>query len=97
MTSLATNAPHRPSPHAQAAPAVRAIGWLMAVWCVGFAMVNIVLENTDYLADGEYADHAAALMMMNWLVVGLKLLGARGGAAIGSEAPAAAAPKAPSR
>lgn len=48
----------------------------MAVWCVGFAVVNIVLENTDYLADSEYADHAAALTVMNWLVVGLKLLGA---------------------
>ncbi len=48
----------------------------MAVWCVGFAVVNIVLENTDYLADSEYTDHAAALTVMNWLVVGLKLLGA---------------------
>jgi hypothetical protein len=42
-------------------PAVTAIGWLMALWCVGFAVTNIVLESTDYLADGEYADYAAAL------------------------------------
>jgi hypothetical protein len=56
--------------------AVTAIGWLMAFWCVGFAVVNIVLESTGYLAEGEYADYAAALTVMNWLVVGLKLLGA---------------------
>ena len=43
---------------------------------MGFAVVNIVLESTDYLADGQYADYAAALTVMNWLVVGLKLLGA---------------------
>ena len=48
----------------------------MALWLVGFAVVNIVLESTDYLADGEYADYASAFTVMNWLVVGLKLLGA---------------------
>jgi hypothetical protein len=48
----------------------------MALWCVGFAVVNIVLESTDYLAESEYADYAAAFTVMNWLVVGLKLLGA---------------------
>jgi hypothetical protein len=48
----------------------------MALWFVGFAVVNIVLESTDYLADGEYADYASAFTVMNWLVVGLKLLGA---------------------
>jgi hypothetical protein len=48
----------------------------MALWCVGFAVVNIVLESTDYLADSEYADYASAFTVMNWLVVGLKLLGA---------------------
>jgi hypothetical protein len=68
MTSSATNVPPS-SP-------VTAIGWLMALWLVGFAVVNIVLESTDYLADGEYADYASAFTVMNWLVVGLKLLGA---------------------
>src|SRR5688500_7814150 len=48
----------------------------MALWCIGFAAVNIVLESTDYLADGEYAEYASAFTVMNWLVVGLKLLGA---------------------
>jgi hypothetical protein len=48
----------------------------MATWCVGFATVDIVLESTGHLADGEYAEHAAALTVMNWLVVGLTLLGA---------------------
>ena len=47
----------------------------MALWCVGFAVVNIVLESTDYLADSEYADYASAFTVMNWLVVGLKMLG----------------------
>ena len=48
----------------------------MATWCVGFAVVNIVLEGTDHLANGEYAKYTAAFTVMNWLVVGLKLLGA---------------------
>ena len=48
----------------------------MALWFVGFAVVNIVLESTDYLADGEYAEYASAFTVMNWLVVGLKLGGA---------------------
>jgi hypothetical protein len=48
----------------------------MAVWCAGFAVVNIVLESTNQLADGAYAEYAAAFTVMNWLVVGLKLLGA---------------------
>ena len=48
----------------------------MALWGVGFAAVNIVFERTDYLADSEYADYASAFTVMNWLVVGLKLLAA---------------------
>ncbi len=52
------------------------IGWLTAAWCVAFAVVNIVLEGTDHLADGGYAEYAAAFTVMNWLVVGVKLLGA---------------------
>jgi hypothetical protein len=76
MSSPATNLPRRPSPNVQPSPLVTAIGWLMALWCVGFAVVNIVLESTDYLAESEYADYAAAFTVMNWLVVGLKLLGA---------------------
>src|SRR5918997_4019460 len=76
MTPSATNVPRRASPNARPSPPVTAIGWLMALWFVGFAVVNIVLESTDYLADSEYADYASAFTVMNWLVVGLKLLGA---------------------
>ncbi len=76
MSSTATNVSRRPSTSLQPGPAVIATAWLMALWCLGFAAVNIVLESTDYLADGEYAAYAAAFTVMNWLVVGLKLLGA---------------------
>jgi hypothetical protein len=72
----ATNVPRRAAPTVQPSPSITAVGWLMALWCVGFAAVNVVLERTDYLADSEYADYAAAFTVMNWLVVGLKLLGA---------------------
>lgn len=48
----------------------------MAVWCVGFALVNIVFERTDHLSGGAYASYASAFTVMNWLVVGLKGLGA---------------------
>ena len=75
MNSTATNVPRRPSPNVQPSPSVTAIGWLMALWFVGFAVVNLVLESTDYLADSEYADYASAFTVMNWLVVGLKMLG----------------------
>jgi hypothetical protein len=76
MSRTASNVPRRPSPNVQPSPLVTAIGWLMALWCVGFAVVNIVLERTDYLADSEYADYTSAFTVMNWLVVGLKLLAA---------------------
>lgn len=48
----------------------------MAVWCVGFATVNIVFEATDHFADGPYAEYAAGFTVLNWLVAGLKVLGA---------------------
>ena len=76
MSSTATNVSRRPSPTVQPGPAVIAIAWVMALWCLGFAAVNIVLESTDSLAAGEYAAYAAAFTVMNWLVVGLKLLAA---------------------
>jgi hypothetical protein len=52
------------------------IGILMALWCVGFALVNIIFESTDHFADGPYARYASGITVMNWLVVGLKGLGA---------------------
>ena len=48
----------------------------MALWCVGFAVVNIVFEITGHFTQGPYADYASGLTVMNWFVVGLKLLGA---------------------
>lgn len=61
---------------ARPGPAVILTGWLMAMGLAGFAVVNIVLEGTDHLADGRYAEYAAAFTVMNWLVAVLKLVGA---------------------
>ena len=43
---------------------------------LAFAMVNIIFEGTNHFADGPLATYASGLTIMNWLVVGLKLLGA---------------------
>lgn len=55
---------------------VVALAWVVAVWCVGFAAVNIAFETTGRFADGPYAEYATGLAVMNWLVVGLKVIGA---------------------
>ena len=55
---------------------ITATGRLMAVCCIGFAVVNIVFELTDHFADGPYAEYSSGLAVMNWLVVGLKVVGA---------------------
>lgn len=52
------------------------IAVLTALGCVGFAAVNVVYELTGRVDDGQYAEYAAGFAVMNWLVVGLKLLGA---------------------
>lgn len=57
-------------------PVITAIGILMALWCLGFAAVNIVFEITGHFAGGPYAHYAFALSVMDWLVVALKVLGA---------------------
>lgn len=57
-------------------PGVTVIGVLMALWCIAFAVVNIVLEVTDYFAGGPFAEYTAGITVMNWLVVGFKTLGA---------------------
>jgi hypothetical protein len=57
-------------------PTVRVIGILTALWCAAFAVVNIAFEITDRFSDGPYAEYADAVTVMNWLVVGLKALGA---------------------
>jgi hypothetical protein len=43
---------------------------------LAFAAVNIIFEGTNHFADGPLAAYASGLTIMNWLVVGLKLLGA---------------------
>ncbi|MQM26303.1 hypothetical protein [Glycomyces albidus] len=53
-----------------------AVGSIMALWCVGFAVVNVWFEATGHFSDGKYADYAQGLLVMNVLVVVLKLLGA---------------------
>jgi hypothetical protein len=66
------NPPATPDP----ALAVRVIGILTAVWCAGFAAVNVGFELTDRFTDGPYAEYAGGITVMNWFVVGLKALGA---------------------
>jgi hypothetical protein len=74
--NTSTSSASRRGADARPRPVVVVIGWLMAAWCLGFAVVNIVLEATNHLAGGEYAEYTAAFSVMNWLVVALKLLGA---------------------
>ena len=55
-------------------PVVTAIGILMALWCLGFAVVNVMFEITGHFAGGAYAQYASGLGVMDWLVAGLKVL-----------------------
>ncbi|MGP3929042.1 hypothetical protein [Nonomuraea sp. KM88] len=55
---------------------------LVALCCVGFAVVNVIFELTGRFDGGPYAAYASGLLVMNWLVVVLKLVGA--GAALSS-------------
>lgn len=57
-------------------PGITLIGILMTLWCIAFAVVNIVFERTNHFAGGPFAEYAAGITVMNWLVVGLKALGA---------------------
>jgi hypothetical protein len=75
MTSNAASGPTTPAP-ARASRPIRALAWVMAAWCLGFAAVNIAFQATGRFASGPYAEFAAGLAVMDWLVVGLKLLGA---------------------
>lgn len=76
MASSAALATDRRPTATKPGTGVTAIGWLMALWCVGFAVVNIVFEGTGHFADARFAEYATAITVMNWLVVGLKALGA---------------------
>jgi hypothetical protein len=68
--------------HARTRPGtgVTVVGALVALCCIGFAGVNIVLEITDRFADSTYAQYVAeypvGFTVMNWLVVALKVIGA---------------------
>jgi hypothetical protein len=57
-------------------PVVTAIGVLMALWCLGFAAVNVAFEATGHFAGGAYAHYAPGLSVVDWLAAGLKVLGA---------------------
>jgi hypothetical protein len=70
VTAVPSQSPARP------APAVVTAGALAALCCVGFAAVNIVFEATGRFSDGPYADYASGLSVANWVVTGLKGLGA---------------------
>lgn len=74
MISTATRTPARP------AAAVTVAGALVALCCVGFAVVNVVLETSGGRTGGDYARYATAypvgLAVMNGLVVVLKVAGA---------------------
>jgi hypothetical protein len=50
--------------------------WLVTAWCVGFAVATVVLETSSRFETGPYADYAAGLTVMSWIVFGLKLAGA---------------------
>lgn len=80
MTRTAEHAGNHVAGHAlgtrPASTRVRAVGWLVAAWCVGFAAVNVAFETTGHFADGPYAEYSTALSVMDWTVSVLKILGA---------------------
>lgn len=55
---------------------VTVTGVLVALCCIGFAIVNAVFEATGRFASGPYAAYASGITVMNWLVAGLKVVGA---------------------
>ena len=59
-----------------ASTAVTATAIIGTLALLAFAAVNIIFEGTNRFADGPLSDYASGLSIMNWLVVGLKLLGA---------------------
>lgn len=55
---------------------VTLLGWLLALGGIGFALVNVVFEVTGRFAEGPLAAYASATSVVDWFVVGLKLIGA---------------------
>ena len=62
--------PHPPGPF------VVAVGLLLALWCAGFAAINVWFESTDHFRVGQYADDATSISVVNWFVAVLKVGGA---------------------
>lgn len=52
------------------------LGWLLALGCIGFALVNVTFEVTGYFAEGPLVAYASATSVMDWFVVALKLIAA---------------------
>lgn len=52
------------------------LAWILAVGTVVFAVVNVVFELTGRFDGGSLDEYAAGLSIANWLVAGLKVLGA---------------------
>lgn len=48
----------------------------MVLWCLGFASVNVAFELTGHFDSGPAADLGVGLSVMDWVVAGLKVLGA---------------------
>lgn len=60
---------------APASRRVKAVGALVALWCLAFAFVSLWFEVTDRFASGPHAADAAALSVVNWYVIVVKLVG----------------------
>jgi hypothetical protein len=77
-----TKSPHSDGPVSDApaqrrpGPVVTAVGILMALWCLGFAAVNVTFEITGHFAGGAYGHYASGISVVDWLAAGLKVLGA---------------------
>ena len=54
---------------------VAAVGFLVALWCAGFAAISVWFEFTGHFEVGQYADDATAISVVNWFVAVLKLVG----------------------
>lgn len=76
MSVVTPSAPGRTDRAGRPTSAVTTIGLLVALGCLGFAVVNIVFELTDHFRGGRYAEYASAFTVMNWLVTVLKVIGA---------------------
>ncbi len=55
---------------------VVAVGFLVALWCAGFAAISVWFELTDHFGVGRYADDATALSVADWFVAAMKVAGA---------------------